>query len=293
MIQMLAAAALTAGLRGVRAAPAGEGTPRLPAALPKVGLGTWITFNIGRDDVLQRECNEVVRQFFARGGRLIDSSPMYGSSQAVVGRALQAVDRVDDVFAADKIWAAGTQTEAQAERTRALWGVATLDLLQVHNLEDWEHHLPNLTRMKASGRIRHVGITTSEGRRHGTFEQIMRTHPLDCVQFSYNIVDREAEQRLLPLAAERGIAVICNRPFRQGDLFRSLRGKHLPPWAAELGCSSWAAFMLKFVISHPGVSCAIPATSRVDHLQQNMDAMRGPMPDAAMRRRMASHFAAL
>jgi len=292
MVRFMAIGAVASGCGGVLAQAVDADSGR-PDALPKLGLGTWITFNIGQDGELQRECNAVVEAFFAHGGRMIDSSPMYGSSQAVVGRALRAAGRVDDVFAADKIWAAGEHTEAQAERTREAWGVGTLDLLQVHNLDDWEHHLPRLRRMKDRGRIRHVGITTSEGRRHTEYERVMRTQALDFVQFSYNIVNRDAERVLLPLAAERGLAVICNRPFAQGGLFRAVRGRSLPPWAAEIGCHSWAAFMLKFIISHPAVTCAIPATSRVDHLIENMAAMHGPMPDAPMRRRMARHFEAL
>ena len=163
------------------------------------------------------------------------------------------------------------------------------DLLQVHNLLSWERHLETLFAMKAEGRLRHVGITTSEGRRHGEVERIMRDHPLDFVQVSYNVLDREVEERILPLAAERGIGVIVNRPFRQGALTRGLEGEALPGWAAEIGCDTWAQLLLKFVVSHPAVTCAIPATSRVDHVRENMAAARGPMPDGAMRRRMAAH----
>jgi aryl-alcohol dehydrogenase-like predicted oxidoreductase len=171
--------------------------------------------------------------------------------------------------------------------------VPRFDLLQVHNLLAWQEHLPTLQAMKAAGRLRYVGITTSEGRRHREFEQIMATQPIDFVQVSYNVLDREVEQRILPLARERGIGVIANRPFRQGDLIQQLQRHRLPAWAAEIDCDSWAQVALKFIVSHPAVTCAIPATTRVDHVRQNMGAARGRMPDAAMRQRIAAHVAAL
>jgi aryl-alcohol dehydrogenase-like predicted oxidoreductase len=171
--------------------------------------------------------------------------------------------------------------------------VPRFDLLQVHNLLAWEEHLPTLFAMKASGRLRYVGITTSEGRRHAEIEKVMLGQPIDFVQLSYNLLDREAEQRILPLARERGIAVIVNRPFREGALLRDLQRHRLPPWAAEIGCDGWAQFALKFIVSHPAVSCAIPATSSVAHVRQNLGAARGALPDAAMRARMAALVAAL
>jgi diketogulonate reductase-like aldo/keto reductase len=261
--------------------------------LPLVGLGSWITFNVGTDRSLRDACTAVMRAFFDGGGRVIDSSPMYGSAQAVIGEALQRLGRVP-VFAADKVWTSGqAQGQAQVEASRRLWGLPRLDLLQVHNLLDWQTQLPTLLAMKAAGQVRLVGISTSEGRRHREVEEIMRTQPIDTVQLSYNPLDREAEQRLLPLAAERGIGVIVNRPFREGALLRDLARHPLPPWAGELACDSWAQLVLKFIVSHPAVSCAIPATSRVDHVRQNLGAARGPMPDAALRARMAAHVAAL
>jgi diketogulonate reductase-like aldo/keto reductase len=166
------------------------------------------------------------------------------------------------------------------------------DLLQVHNLLAWEAHLPMLLAMKAAGRVRHVGITTSEGRRHADIERVMRTHPIDFVQLTYNPADREAEARLLPLAQERGIAVIANRPFREGALLRRLQRQRVPAYAAELGCDGWAQLVLKFIVSHPAITCAIPATSRVDHVRQNLGAMRGAQPDAALRQRIAADVAA-
>jgi len=179
------------------------------------------------------------------------------------------------------------------EASRGHWQVPRFDLLQVHNLLAWEKQLPLLQRMKERGQLRYVGITTSEGRRHREFEQLMRGHALDFVQFTYNLFDREAEERLLPLAADRGMAVLVNRPFQEGALLRRLQRHPLPAWAAEIECRSWAQFALKFVISHPAVTCAIPATRRVDHVRENMAAARGRMPDEALRRRMASHVAGL
>ncbi len=276
------------------AQPAGV-TRTIPSsgeALPCVGLGTWITFNVGNDPAARARCAEVMRAFFEAGGRLIDSSPMYGSSQGVVGDGLRALGAQARVFAADKVWTGGDGA-AQAEASRSLWQLRRFDLLQVHNLLAWETQLPLLQRLQEAGRLRYVGITTSEGRRHREFEQIMRAQRLDFAQFTYNLFDREAEQRLLPLAAERGIAVLVNRPFQQGDLLRRLQRHPLPAWASEIGCASWAQFALKFVISHPAVTCAIPATRRVDHVRENVGAARGPLPDEALRRRMAAHVAAL
>jgi diketogulonate reductase-like aldo/keto reductase len=219
---------------------------------------------------------------------------MYGSSQAVVGHGLARTGATARVFATDKVWISpGARGPAQIEASRRLWNVPRFDLLQVHNLLAWQEHLPTLQAMKAAGRLRYVGITTSEGRRHREFEQIMATQPIDFVQVSYNVLDREVEQRILPLARERGIGVIANRPFRQGDLIQQLQRHRLPAWAAEIDCDSWAQVALKFIVSHPAVTCAIPATTRVDHVRQNMGAARGRMPDAAMRQRIAAHVAAL
>lgn len=258
--------------------------------VPVVGLGSWITFNVGNDRAARDQCAEVMRQFFLGGGRLIDSSPMYGSSQGVIGEGLQKLQAQGTVFSADKVWTS-SDGAAQIEQSRQLWRVPRFDLLQVHNLLAWEKQLPLLQAMQAmqaAGRLRYVGITTSEGRRHGEFEQIMRSQRIDFVQLSYNLLDREAEQRLLPLARERGIAVLVNRPFREGALLRQLQRHPLPAWAGEIDCTSWAQVALKFIVSHPAVTCAIPATSNVAHVRENMAAASGRMPDAALRQRMAS-----
>lgn len=262
--------------------------------MPPVGLGTWITFNVGDDAELRAECTAVMQAFFEMGGRMIDSSPMYGSSQAVVGNGLRTLGHAKALFAADKVWiSSGTRGPSQIEESRRLWDVPRFDLLQVHNLLSWEEHLKTLFAMKAAGQLRYVGITTSEGRRHDLFEEIMRRQPLDFVQLTYNVVDRDVEERILPLAADRGMGVIVNRPFQQGVLLRRLSGHPLPSWAADIDASNWAQFVLKFIISHPAVTVAIPATSQVAHVRENMAAMVGPMPDAAMRRRMADYVGGL
>jgi diketogulonate reductase-like aldo/keto reductase len=263
-------------------------------AIPAIGLGSWITFNVGNDPQGRAQCAAVVRAFFADGGRLIDSSPMYGSSQPVIGQALASLGGPAPLFSAEKVWTgSAARGPAQIEASRAHWGVPRFDLLQVHNLLAWEEHLPMLQRMKAGGQLRYVGITTSEGRRHDELERILRTQTLDFVQLTYNPLDREAEQRLLPLAQQRGVAVIVNRTFREGQLTRALARHPLPGWAAELGATSWAQLILKFVLAHPAVTCAIPATRQVAHVRENLAAARGPLPDAAQRERIARAIGAL
>lgn len=280
-----------------RHSPVTKPIPSSGEPLPVVGLGTWITFNVGNDPRARDACAEVVRAFFARGGRVIDSSPMYGSSQPVIGHALAKLSRAGEsaaLFSAEKVWTGdGAGGAQQIDASRAHWGVPRFDLMQVHNLLAWEAHLPRLLAMKAEGKLRYVGITTSEGRRHGEFERVMRTQPLDFVQLTYNPVDREAERRLLPLAAERGIAVLANRPFREGALLDALARHPLPGWAVELRCDGWAQAVLKFIVSHPAVTCAIPATSQVAHVIQNVGAARNPLPDAALRARIAADVARL
>jgi len=288
-------AALAAGALGARSAalatrPIGASEERLPV----IGLGSWITFNVGNDPVARAACVDVMRAFFDGGGRMIDSSPMYGSSQSVIGEGLARLGRGGDVFAADKVWTgSGARGPAQIEASRRLWNIARFDLLQVHNLLSWEEHLPTLFAMKAAGRLRYVGVTTSEGRRHRELEAILARQPLDFVQVTYNLVDREVESRILPLARERGIAVIANRPFRGGELLQALARHPLPAWAAEIGCSGWPQVALKFIVSHPALTCAIPATTQVAHVRENLGAALGPLPDEALRRRIAAHVGAL
>jgi diketogulonate reductase-like aldo/keto reductase len=264
--------------------------PSSGEALPVVGLGSWITFNVGNDRVARDACTDVMRNFFDGGGRMIDSSPMYGSSQEVIGYGLAKLGKPSRVFSADKVWiSSGASGRAQIEKSRQHWSVPRFDLLQVHNLLSWQEHLPTLFAMKAAGEVRYVGVTTSEGRRHPEIEQIMRSQPLDFVQVSYSAVDRDVEARILPLARDRGIGVIVNRPFRAGALINSVKHHPLPAWASEIDCANWAEFLLKFIVSHPAIVCAIPATTSVAHVRENIGAAQGRLPDEAMRRRMAAH----
>ena len=278
-------------------APAPVITKPIPASgerIPVIGMGSWLTFDVGRDTAARKGREEVLRTFFALGGGMVDSSPMYGSSEEVIGHCLARLRDTRGLFSATKVWTwrKGSGVEQMAE-SRQLWGIERFDLMQIHNLLGWEGHLETLLEDKAAGRIRYLGITTSHGRRHGDIESVMAEHPVDFVQLTYNVLDRRAERRLLPLAAERGIAVIANRPFRRGDLFTHFESRPLPGWAADVDCANWAQFFLKFIVSHPAVTCAIPATSRVDHMVENMGALRGRMPDPEMRERMIRYVESL
>ena len=284
-----AGAALAAPALGAAATEAP--TRRIPATgepVPAIGIGSWITFNVGDDPLLRAECRAVMAAFFEEGGGIVDSSPMYGSSQAVIGDALGALGYPPGLFSADKVWTDAADGPAQIAETTRRWGVQKFDLLQVHNLVDWEANLDTLDAMKEAGRLRYTGVTTSHGRRHEGLEEVMCRRPPDFVQLTYNIVDREVERSLLPLAQEQGIAVICNRPFQRGRLPDWLARHQLPGWAGEIEVSTWPQFLLKFIVSHPAVTAAIPATRNVDHVRENKSAAFGPMPDAAMRRRMAN-----
>lgn len=263
--------------------------PSTGATVPAVGLGSWITFNVGDDPVLRADCAEVMDAFFQSGGTIIDSSPMYGSAQEVIGAGLARIDRTGSVFSADKVWTGDTdEGRAQIEQSRSNWQVPRFDLVQVHNLVGWEAHLETLAALKAAGEVKHIGITTSHGRRHGLFEEVMRARELDFIQVTYNPVDREVEDRILPLARERGIAVLVNRPFRRGALPRRLDGEPLPAWAAEIGADTWAQLVLKFILSHPADTIPIPATTQPHHARENVAAAAGPLPDAGMREMIAA-----
>ena len=265
--------------------------PATGEQLPVIGMGSWMTFDIGRNKRKRAQRVEVLRTFFDLGGGMIDSSPMYGTSEQVIGQCLEQLDEQDGLFSATKVWTPGQALGIQQmQNSQALWKLPQFDLMQIHNLVDWQTHLETLRQWKAEQRVRYIGITTSHGRRHQEFAQAMRTGEFDFVQFTYNVIDREAEQRLLPLAQELGIAVIINRPFQRGGLFNLVKNKPLPGFAAEIDCANWAQFFLKFIVSHPAVTCAIPATSQVAHMQENMGAAYGRMPDIAMRQRMASLF---
>lgn len=295
LLQGMAATATLTGLPrpgwAQQAQPLMRPIPSTGDMIPAVGLGTWITFNVGEDPVLLDECAAVMEAFFKAGGRVIDSSPMYGSAQSAIGYGLERLGRPKTLFSADKVWISdGAEGRAQVNRSRRLWNVPRFSLMQVHNLLSWEAHLETLQAMKAAKEIRYVGITTSEGRRHDLFERVMATQPLDFVQISYNPLDREVEQRILPLARERGIGVIVNRPFRQGALTRRLERAPLPGWAAEVGAETWAQLILKFILAHPAVTVAIPATTQPHHARENVQAASDPLPDEKFRERIAAHI---
>lgn len=279
-----------------RGAPTETFLRAIPASgerIPVVGLGTWMTFDV-EDEIARARRIPVLQAFFEHVGRLVDSSPMYGFAEEAIGECLRQIDSRDRLFAATKVWTPGRWLGIkQMERSQRLWGVPRLDLMQIHNMLDWETHIDTLREWKAEGKIRYIGITTSHGRRHEELEKALLREKFDFVQFTYNVIDREAEQRLLPLAAERGIAVIVNRPFQRGDLFDRVRGKALPEWAREFDCASWAQFFLKFIVSHPAVTCAIPATTRVDHVIENLGAASGRLPDDELRERMSAFVRAL
>ncbi len=272
-------------------------TKPIPATgerLPVIGMGSWLTFDVGDNKRLRAERLEVLQALFDAGGAVIDSSPMYGSSEAVIGYCLGRIANTQALFSATKVWTLlRSRGIRQMEASQDLWDAERFDLIQIHNLLDWKTHLETLTDWKAQGRVRYIGVTTSHGRRHTALEKVMAGQPVDFVQFTYNILDREAERRLLPLAAERGLAVIINRPFRQGALFDYFERRPLPDWAGEFDCANWAQFFLKFIVSHPAVSCARPATTRVDHMRENMGAAHGRLPDAEMRRRMIRYVDSL
>jgi diketogulonate reductase-like aldo/keto reductase len=272
-------------------------TKKIPSTgleLPVIGLGTWITFNVGNNKGLRDQRTDVLREFFSLGGRIVDSSPMYGSSEEVIGYGLSKLNHPKSLFSATKVWTSSAKEGLQQiADSQKLWGIKKFDLFQVHNLDAWEDHLKTLLQMKEKGELGYVGVTTSHGRRHDELEKIMKTQPIDFVQLTYNIEDREVEEKLLPLAIEKKIAVIANRPYQGGALIRRLKGKSLPAIAQAADCKTWAEFLLKFVVSHPGITCAIPATSKIEHLRENMAAGRGKLPDKATREAMLKAFTSL
>ena len=285
----LLAGSVTAPSHAFAQAAAWRGGP-----IPKIGMGTWITFDIRpRDEAARLQRVEVLRAFFAAGGRFIDSSPMYGMAEDTLGFCLRRLPDAP-VIAAGKVWIGQAELGAQQiENSRQLWQRPRLDVMQVHNLLQYDGHIRTLRDMKARGAVTQIGITTSHGRRHADVARIIETDDsLDTVQFTYNIADREAEARLLPLAAERGLTVIINRPFRRGALISRMQGRPLPDFAAEIGVTTWPQYLLKWIISNPAVTVAIPATGNPVHMTENMAAMSGPMPDAAMRRKMVGAFKA-
>ena len=263
--------------------------PSSQEALPVIGLGTWQTFDVA-DTTPPPPLVQTLETLQAAGGSVIDSSPMYGRSEEVVGTITGQLPNPDGFFYATKVWTQGReegirQMRASMHKLRR----PTLDLLQIHNLVDWRTHLKTLREWQAAGTVRYLGITHYTDSRHDELERVLRQERLDFVQFNYSIFDRHAEQRLLPAAADLGVATLINRPFAEGDALARLRGQPLPAWAAEHGIGSWAEFLLCFIISHPAVTCVIPGTRNPAHLADNLRAGSSPLPDAALREKMAAY----
>jgi len=262
--------------------------------LPVIGLGTWRTFDVDLTSDNRRQLGDVLSLFMKLGGRVIDTSPMYGRAEDVIGDLTTAFGIRDKLFLATKVWTRGKENGIRSmERSMVRLRTKQLDLMQVHNLVDVQTHLATLRQWKEQGRIRYIGITHYEAGAFAEMEKIMRSEKLDFVQINYSIMEREAEERILPLAQERGIAMIVNRPFGGGDLFNRVRSKSLPEWSAEFDCRSWAQFLLKWIIANPAVTCAIPATDKARHLEDNMQAGIGRLPDPSMRQRMVESVGSL
>jgi diketogulonate reductase-like aldo/keto reductase len=282
----LTAAASTAMLK--------KAIPSSGQQIPVIGMGSSRTFDTGSDTESYARLTEVLQAFFDQGGTVIDTSPMYGRSEQVLGDLLVTVRNRESLFMATKVWTEGRDDgiAQMKESMRLLW-VPVIDLMQIHNLLDWRVHMETLMEWKKKGLIRYIGITTHRGFDHDQLAYVMENHPIDFVQLSYSIANRKAEQRILPLASERGIATMINRPFMRGSLFQHVKGQSLPAWAKEFDCHSWAQFFLKFVVSHPAVTCSIPATSKVHHMVDNMTAGYGRMPDERERKRMFEYYTSI
>jgi aryl-alcohol dehydrogenase-like predicted oxidoreductase len=261
--------------------------PRTGEPIPVIGLGTWQTFDVGSGAAERAPVVQVLRRFLAAGGRVIDSSPMYGRAEAVTGDALAELGAIGKPFLATKVWTRGKAAGIeQMERSLSRMRTERIDLMQVHNLLDWQAHLPVLREWKQAGRVRYIGITHYASSAFADLERLMRSETLDFVQLPYNVLHREAEERLLPAARDTGTAVLVMQPFAEGRLFDLVKGKAPPDWAAEIDCTSWAQLFLKFILGHPAVTCPLPATSKTKHVEDNVQAGRGRLPDAALRRKL-------
>lgn len=267
--------------------------PSTDEALPVIGLGTWQTFDVAGNSAWP-SLQKVLETMHNAGGRLIDSSPMYGNSEKVIGDITQHMSTQNDFFYATKVWTTGRQEGIrQMESSFQKMKRTTIDLMQIHNLTDWQTHLPVLQQWKQSGKIRYTGVTHYTDSSHDNLEQVIRKEKPDFVQFNYSILSRHAEKRLLPAAADTGVATIINRPFGEGAYFRRIAGKPLPSWAGEYAINNWAAFFLKFILSHPAVTCIIPATASPGHALENFNAGEGVLPDAAGRNKMIAYIEGL
>lgn len=265
--------------------------PKTGEPLASIGMGTWLTFDIGHNTEDVKTRTKIVEQFFQNGGSLIDSSPMYGSAEKIIGICLKNINQNNKLFSATKVWTPATKHgEQQIKNSFDLWGQDQFSLIQVHNLVNYKDHLEKLSNLKQQKKIKYIGVTTSHGNKHKLLIDIMNKEDIDFVQFTYNILDDEAEQKLLPLAKEKKIAVIVNRPFQGGSLFDYTKNKQIPKWVKEYGIRSWSEFFLKFTTSHPAVTCSIPATSKLDHMKENMQSLYGDLPDEKARMKMKQFF---
>jgi diketogulonate reductase-like aldo/keto reductase len=268
--------------------------PRTGEQIPVIGLGTYDAFDVGSAETDRAALQDVLKSFAAAGGSLVDSSPMYGRAEAVVGDLTAGLGLRRSLFLATKVWTSGRDAGIrQMEDSFRLMKTQTMDLMQIHNLLDWKTHTATLKDWKKQGRVRYIGITHYHEGAYDDLERLIKTRDYDFVQLNYSIAEREAESTVLPLAQEMDVAVIANRPFAKASLFSRVRGKQVPDWAAEFDCKSWAQFFLKYIVSHPALTCAIPATSKPKHLADNMEAAYGRLPDAKARRRMAEYVDSL
>lgn len=292
---LLGAAGAGVALPGLLRAAPGDSliTRPIPGTgerLPAVGLGTWRGLSLANRDNARR----ILRRFLELGGTVVDTSPMYADAEEAIGTVGAGLEALDELFLATKVWTDGQKAgRAQIEQSFDYLEKPVLDLIQVHNLRDWRAHLETLRALKAEGRVRYLGVTHYVTGAHDELEQVVRERDVDFIQVNYNLRVRDAAERLLPAARDRGVAVLVNRPFEGGSLFSRVKGRELPGWAGEIGCSSFAQIFLKYVLGHPAVTCPIPGTDDPEHLEDNMGAARGPVPDAAQRRRMETWFDAL
>lgn len=268
--------------------------PKTGESIPAVGLGTWQVFDVAADATETAQARETLKIFVDLGGRVVDSSPMYGSSESVTGQLAAELGVKARLFVATKVWTSGREAGIrQMDDSMRKLRVERLDLMQVHNLVDVQAHLATLRDWKKTGRVRYLGVTHYHSGAHADLEKIIRPGDVDFVQVNYSLAEPEADRRLLAAAADSRTAVIVNRPFAEGSMFRRIRDKALPEWAREVGCASWAQYFLKWILAHPAVTCAIPGTRNPKHVADNLGAAKGLLPDEATRRRMASHFDSL
>jgi aryl-alcohol dehydrogenase-like predicted oxidoreductase len=298
LVRWIAGGAIAAALPARADQPARTMTTRtMPGsreAIPVIGMGSSNTFDVGVSDAERAPLREVLRSLADAGGTVIDTSPMYGRAEQTIGDLVAAFGLRSRLWFATKVWTRGREAgERQIAESFRRLRTDRLELLQIHNLLDWREHLPTIRSMQQQQKVRYSGITHYRADAHEELERVLGAQRFDWVQFNYSLAEREAERRLLPFCMDRGVAVMINRPFADGALFARVRDKPLPPWAAEVGCSSWAQYFLRFAISHPAVTCAIPATSKPHHMRDNAAAGAAPLPDEQQRRRMAEYFQAL